>query len=218
MYIYTVLILLTLLASVAAVGAIYITSFEKDTHGKRHPWRALWIIPLMWVGSVFENTGSIVNYDNIAKHSTEKWHTVYTNNINADVTITTDNTTLKPKKLIRKGDKEQLFKPDENWLYQLFEPSDDKNYIEVTITATNKQDSTSKEAILTKDNFIEKWPKGKKSNKSKGRITKIEYRSTPVTLKWFGMSVQQTSYPEARITVEYGATGDESTKQLFGEE
>ena len=216
MYIYTVLILLTLLASVAAMGAIYITSFEKDTHDKRHPWRALLFIPVIWIGIVFGDT-SIINYDNIAKHSTEKWYTVYTNNINADVTVTTDDMTLKPKKLIRKGDKEQLFKPDENWLYQLFEPSDDKNYIEVTITATNKQDSTSKEAILTKDNFIEKWPKGKKSNKSKGQITKIEYRSTPVTLKWFGMKVQQTSYPETRITVEYGATGDESTKQLFGE-
>lgn len=217
MYIYTVLILLTLLASVAAMGAIYITSFEKDTHGKRHPWRALLFIPVIWIGIVFGDT-SIINYDDIAKHSTEKWYTVYTNNINADVTVTTDDMTLNPKKLIRKGDKEQLFKPDENWLYQLFEPSDDKNYIEVTITATNKQDSTSKEAILTKDNFIEKWPKGKKSNKSKGQITKIEYRSTPVTLKWFGMKVQQTSYPETRITVEYGATGDESTKQLFGED
>lgn len=217
MYIYTVLILLTLLASVAAMGAIYITSFEKDTHGKRHPWRALLFIPVIWIGIVFGDT-SIINYDDIAKHSTEKWYIVYTNNINADVTVTTDDMTLKPKKLIRKGDKEQLFKPDENWLYQLFEPSDDKNYIEVTITATNKQDSTSKEAILTKDNFIEKWPKGVNHNKSKGRITKIEYRSTPVTLKWFGIPVQKTSYNEARITVEYGATGDESTKQLFGED
>lgn len=217
MYIYTVLILLTLLASVAAMGAIYITSFEKDTHGKRHPWRALLFIPVIWIGIVFSDT-SIINYDDIAKHSTEKWHTVYTNNINADVTVTTDNTTLKPKKLIRKGDKEQLFKPDENWLYQLFEPSGDKNYIDVTITATNKNDSTSKEAILTKDNFIEKRPKGKKHDNSKGRITKIEYRSTPITLKWFGIPVQKTSYNEARITVEYGATGDESTKQLFGED
>lgn len=217
MYIYTVLILLTLLASVAAMGAIYITSFEKDTHGKRHPWRALLFIPVIWIGIVFGDT-SIINYDDIAKHSTEKWYIVYTNNINADVTVTTDDMTLKPKKLIRKGDKEQLFKPDENWLYQLFEPSDDKNYIEVTITATNKQDSTSKEAILTKDNFIEKWPKGVNHNKSKGRITKIEYRSTPITLKWFGIPVQKTSYNEARITVEYGATGDESTKQLFGED
>ena len=213
---YSILMFLTIVATVVATGAIYITSFEEDKHGKKHPWRALWIIPLMWIGFIFENTGSIVNYDDIAKHSTEKWHVVYTNNINADVTVSNDNMTLKPKKLIRKGDKEQLFKPDENWLYQLFGPSDDKNYIEVTITATNKQDSTSKEAILTKDNFIEKWPKGAHRN-SKGRIIKIEYRSTPVTLKWFGLKVQQTSYPEARITVEYGATGDESTKQLFGE-
>lgn len=97
-------------------------------------------------------------------------------------------------------------------------PSNDDDDRDVTITATNKQDSTSKNAILTKDNFIEKWPKGVNHNKSKGRITKIEYRSTPITLKWFGIPVQKTSYNEARITVEYGATGDESTKQLFGED
>lgn len=127
--------------------------------------------------------------------------------------------TLNPKKLITKGDKEKFLKSDDPFLVSLFSVNDSNEYnADVTITATNKQDSTSKEAKLTKDNFIEKWPKGKKSNKSKGRITKIEYRSTPVTLKWFGMSVQQTSYPEARITVEYGATGDESTKQLFSEE
>lgn len=49
---------------------------------------------------------------------------------------------------------------------------------DVTITATNKNDSTSKDATLTKDNFIEKWPKSANHNKSKGPITKIEYRST----------------------------------------
>ena len=94
----------------------------------------------------------------------------------------------------------------------------DEYSAEVTITATNKNDSTSKDATLTEDNFIEKWPKGVNHNKSKGRITKIEYRSTPITLKWFGIPVQKTSYNEARITVEYGAIGDESTAQLFGED
>ena len=217
MYIYTVLILLTLLASVAAMGAIYITSFEKDKHGKRHPWRSLLFIPVIWIGIVFDDT-SITNYDDIAKHSTEKWYTVYTNNINADVTVTTDDMTLNPKKLITKDDEKKLFNPDKGFFYSLVTPSDDDDDRDVTITATNKQDSTSKEAILTKDNFIEKWPKGVNYNKSKGRITKIEYRSTPITLKWFGIPVQKTSYNEARITVEYGATGDESTKQLFGED
>jgi hypothetical protein len=126
--------------------------------------------------------------------------------------------TLNPKKLITKDNKEKLFASEQNWFYELITPSDDKNDADVTITATNKTDSTSKEAILTKDNFIEKWPKGKKHDKSKGRITKIEYRSTSITLKWFGIPVQKTSYNEARITVEYGATGDESTAQLFDED
>ena len=217
MYLYTVLILITLLTMIGMMGAIYIASFEKDKHGKKHPWRALLFIPVIWIGIVFSDT-SIINYDDIAKHSTEKWYTVYTNNINANVTVTTDDMTLNPKKLITKDDKKKLFNPDRGFFYSLVTPSDDDDDRDVTITATNKQDSTSKNAILTKDNFIEKWPKGVNYNKSKGRITKIEYRSIPITLKWFGISVQKTSYNEARITVEYGATGDKSTKQLFGED
>lgn len=216
MYLYAVLILLTLLTMIGIMGAIYIVSFEKDKHGKRHPWRALLFIPIIWIGIVFGDT-SLINYDDIAKNSTEKWYTVYTNNINADVTITLSNMTLNPKKLITKDDKKKLFNPDRGFLYSLMTPSDDDDDRDVTITATNKQDSTSKDAVLTKDNFIEKRPKGAHQN-SKGRIVKIEYRSTPVTLKWFGLKVQQTSYNEARITVEYGATNDESTAQLFGED
>lgn len=216
MYLYTVLILITLLTMIGIMGAIYIASFEKDKHGKRHPWRSLLFIPVIWIGIVFGDT-SITNYDDIAKHSTEKWYTVYTNNINADVTVTTDDMTLNPKKLITKDDKKKLFNPDRGFFYSLVTPSNNDDDRNVTITATNKQDSTSKEAKLTKENFIEKWPKDSHRN-SKGRIVKIEYRSTPVTLKWFGLKVQQTAYNEVRITIEYGATGDESTKQLFGED
>lgn len=215
---YNILMLLTLITFAFITALICGLSLGDDKHNKKHPFRLLWLIPLILITILFERTGSIPDYNKIVKHSTEKWYTVYTNNINADVTITTSDMTLNPKKLITKDDKEKLFASEQNWFYELITPSDDKNDADVTITATNKTDSTSKEAILTKDNFIEKWPKGVNHNKSKGRITKIEYRSTPVTLKWFGMSVQQTSYPEARITVEYGATGDESTKQLFGED
>lgn len=211
--------LLTFIAFAGIIVVVCSISFDKDKQGKQHPWRLLWFIPLIWIGIVFNNTGSIINYDDVAKYSDEKWHIVYENDINADVTITSGGMTLNPKKLITKGDKEKFLKSDESFLVSLFSSDDTNEYnADVTITATNKQDSTSKEAILTKDNFIEKWPKGKKSNKSKGQITKIEYRSTPVALKWFGLNVQQTSYAEARITVEYGATGDESTKRLFGEE
>lgn len=215
---YNILMLLTL-GTFAFITALIIgLSLGYDKQDKRHPWRLLLFIPVIWIAILFERTGSIPDYNKIAKHSTEKWHTVYTNNINADVTITTGDMTLNPKKLITKDDKEKLFASEQNWFYELITPSDDKNDADLTITATNKADSTSKEAILTKDNFIEKWPKGKKHDKSKGRITKIEYRSTPITLKWFGLNIQKTSYNEARITVEYGATDDESTAQLFGED
>lgn len=210
--------LLTLGTFAFVIALICGLSLGDDEHDKKHPLRLLWFIPLILIAILFERTGSIPDYDKIAKHSTEKWYIIYENNINAEVTISNDNVTLNPKKLIRKNDKEKLFTSEQNWFYELITPSDDKNDADVTITATNKNDSTSKNAILTADNFIEKWPKDKKHDKSKGRITKIEYRSTPVTLKWFGLKVQKTSYNEARITVEYGATNDKSTAQLFGDD
>ena len=212
---YGILMLLTSIAFAGSIVIICDTSVNEDKHGKKHPWRLLWVIPLIWITIVFYNTESIVNYDDIAKHSTQKWHVVYKNNINADVTVTSGDITLNPKKLITKDDKEKFLKSNDSFLVSLF--STDDNNTNVTITATNKNDSTSKNAILTKDNFIEKWSKGTKPDKSKGRITKIEYRKTPVTLKWFGLNVQQTAYTETRITVEYGAINDESTKRLFGE-
>ena len=216
---YGILMLLTLIAFIAIGDVIIVTSFEKDKHSKKHPWRLLWFIALIVVIFIFDKTGSFTNYKEVAKNSDEKWHVVYENNINADVTITSGDMTLNPKKLITKGDKEKFFSSNDTLMGTLLGTNDPNDArADVTITATNKNDSTSKDATLTKDNFIKKWPKGVNHNKTKRRITKIEYRSTPITLKWFGIPVQQTSYPEARITVEYGATGDESTKQLFGED
>ena len=216
---YGILMLLTLIAFIAIGDVIIVTSFEKDKHGKKHPWRLLWFISLIVTLFIFDKTGSFTNYKEVAKHLDKKWYVVYENNINADVTVTSGDMKLNPKKLITKDDTEKFLKSDESFLVSLFSSDDTNEYsADVTITTTNKNDSTSKDATLTKDNFIEKWPKGVNHNKSKGRITKIEYRSTPITLKWFGIPVQKTSYNEARITVEYGATGDESTAQLFDED
>lgn len=216
---YTALILATWV--VLALPAIFIianslgmdenTNLEKDDGENVRPWGLLWLIPLLGVVFLFAKTSRSPDLDEIAKTSTEKWHTVYTNNINADVTVTTDNITLNPKKPITRNDKEKLFTKGQFIQFSLSRNT-------VTITATNKNDSTSKEAKLTEENFIEKWPKGTTPDKSNGRITKIEYRSTPFTLKWFGLTVEKKSYDEARITVEYDGTGDPSTKQLFGKD
>ena len=216
---YTALILATWV--VLALPAIFIianslgmdenTNLEKDDGENVRPWGLLWLIPLLGVVFLFAKTSRSPDLDEIAKTSTEKWHTVYTNNINADVTVTTDNITLNPKKPITRNDKEKLFTKGQFIQFSLSRKT-------VTITATNKNDSTSKEAKLTEENFIEKWPKGTTPDKSNGRITKIEYRSTPFTLKWFGLTVEKKSYDEARITVEYDGTGDPSTKQLFGKD
>lgn len=187
------------------------TNLEIDNGEKMRPWRLLWLIPLMGILFLFAKTSRRPDLDEIAKTSTEKWHTVYTNNINADVTVTTNHVTLNPKKLFTKKDKENLFTAHGLLPFNLSSNT-------VTITATNKNDSTSKDATLTEGNFIEKWPNDTNPDKSNGHITKIEYRSTPISLKWFGMTVEKKSYDEARITVEYDGTNDLSTKQLFDED
>ena len=207
---YGVIILSGLFIIAISLGINENTNLEIDNREKVRPWGLLWLIPLLGVLFLFAKTSRSPDLDEIAKTSTEKWHTVYTNNINADVTVATDDITLNPNKPITRDDKEKLFTT--GTFIQL-----NLNSNTVTITATNKNDSTSKNATLTDDNFIEKWQKGSNPDKSKGRITKIEYRSTPINLKWFGMTVEKISYDEARITVEYDGTKDSSTKQLFGE-
>ena len=207
---YNILMLLTLGTFAFITALICGLSLGDDKHNKKHPFRLLWLMPLIGILFVFAKTSRCPDLDEITKTSTEKWHTIYKNNINADVTVATDDITLNPKKPITRKDKEKLFTKGQFIQFSLSSNT-------VTITATNKNDSTSKEAKLTEDNFIEKWPKGTNPDKSSGRITKIEYRSTPFTLKWFGLTVKNKSYDETRITVEYNGTNDPSTKQLFSE-
>lgn len=147
------------------------------------------------------------------KHSTKKWNIVYKNNINADIKLkynsVTDGANINLKNTKIKKELDEHF--DNN--FGLTEP-----VVYMSITATNKNDSMTKDVTLTQNNVIEKWPKGKTPDKSNGKITQIEYRSTPVTRKWFGLSIDKVDYEEIRITIEYAGTDDPSVKQLFGEE
>lgn len=148
------------------------------------------------------------------KQSKQPWHVIYKNNINADVKIEQTGpyiNTITPKDTISEEDINR-YMPDASF------PWNKADEATVNITAKNDVDSTTKTVTLPKDNIIETWPKGIKPNKSKGHITKIEYRSTPVTRKWFNISVDKVNYEEIRITVEYEGQKDPSTKQLFGEE
>lgn len=148
------------------------------------------------------------------KESKQPWRTIYKNDINADVKIEPAGpykNTITPKDTISEEDIKR-YMPDYSF------PWTDKNEASVDITAKNDVDETTKTVTLPKSNIIETWPKGMKPNKSKGHIIKIEYRSTPVTRKWFTIPVDKTDYKEIRITVEYEGQKDPSTKQLFGED
>ena len=151
------------------------------------------------------------------KQSKQPWRTIYKNDINADVKIEPAGpykNTITPKDTISEEDINR-YMPDYSF------PWTNKNEAAVEITAKNDVDSTTKTVTLSKDNIIETRPKGMKPNKSKGHITKIEYRSTPVTRKWFNIPVDKIDYKEIRVTIEYEeyeGQKDPSTKQLFGED
>lgn len=168
---------------------------------------------LLWF--VFAKTTTIVlSKTPDVKQSKQPWRTIYKNDINADVKIEPAGpykNTITPKDTISEEDINR-YMPD-----YLF-PWTNKNEAAVEITAKNDVDETTKKVTLPKSNIIETWPKGMKPNKSKGYITKIEYRLTPVTRKWFTIPVDKTDYKEIRITIEYEGQKDPSTKQLFGDD
>lgn len=168
---------------------------------------------LLWF--VFAKTTTIVlSKTPDVKQSKQPWRTIYKNDINADVKIEPAGpykNIITPKDTISEEDINR-YMPDLSF------PWTNKNEAAVEITAKNDIDETTKEVTLPKSNIIETWPKGMKPNKSKGHITKIEYRSTPVTRKWFNIPVDKTDYKEIRITIEYEGQKDPSTAQLFGED
>lgn len=168
---------------------------------------------LLWF--VFAKTTTIVlSKTSDVKQSEQPWRVIYKNDINADVKIEPAGpykNTITPKNTISEKDINR-YMPDYSF------PWTNKNEAAVEITAKNDVDETTKKVTLPKDNIIETWPKGMKPNKSKGHITKIEYRSTPVTRKWFNIPVDKTNYEEIRVTIDYEGQKDPSTKQLFGEE
>lgn len=168
---------------------------------------------LLWF--VFAKTTTIVLSETPdVKQSKQPWHVIYKNNINADVKIEPAGpyiNTITPKDTISEEDINR-YMPDYSF------PWTNKNEASVNITAKNDVDETTKTVTLSKSNIIETWPKGMKPNKSKGHIIKIEYRSTPVTRKWFNIPVDKIEYKEIRVTIEYDGQKDPSTKQLFGED
>lgn len=217
---YTVLVGITCFVMfILAIGAF--TPYDTtDRHTKKEILIKT-IISLSFLAStillttVFAKTTTIVlSKTPDVKQSKQPWRTIYKNDINADVKIEPVGpykNTITPKDTISEEDINR-YMPDYSF------PWTDKDEATVEITAKNDVDETTKKVTLPKSNIIETWPKGMKPNKSKGHITKIEYRSTPVTRKWFNIPVDKIDYKEIRVTIEYEGQKDPSTKQLFGED
>lgn len=210
---YIFLVTITIVFAFILLAAGICANLERDITTKERLQAIGVILVTTTVLFIFfkTSTGSMNAPD--LKHSTEKWHIVYKNNINADIKLkynsVSDDSNINLKNSKIKKELDEHF--DNN--FGLTEP-----VVYMSITATNKHDSMTKDVTLTQNNVIEKWPKGKTPDKSNGKITQIEYRSTPVTRKWFGLSIDKVDYEEIRITIEYAGTDDPSVKQLFGEE
>lgn len=102
---YTSLVLITWAAIVLLGLFVCVYALGWETNTKTHYWGLLWLIPLLGVSFLFAKTSRCPDLDQIVKTSTEKWHTIYTNNINADVTVATDDITLNPNKPVTRKDK-----------------------------------------------------------------------------------------------------------------
>ena len=196
-------------------SAILIPKVIDESDKKQVSISLLLLISAILLSVVFAKpTTTVLSKTPDAKQSKQPWLVVYKNNINADIKIESTGSyddTITPKNTVSKKDFDQ-FMPSTSF------PWNNADEAAVNITAKNDVDSTTKTVTLSKDNIIETWPKGMKPNKSKGHITKIEYRSTPVTQKWFNIPVDKTDYQEIRITIEYEGQNNPSTKQLFGED
>ena len=138
------------------------------------------LVSAILLSFVFAKTTTTILSDTPdVKQSKQPWLVIYKNNINADIKIEPTSyydDTITPKNTVSKKDFDQ-FMPDIPF------PWNNADEATVNITAKNDVDSTTKTVTLSKNNIIETWPKGMKPNKSKGHITKIKYRSTPVTQK-----------------------------------
>ena len=207
---------------ILAIGAIStIVPFDEDYRPTRKEILIQTLIALSFLVSaillsiVFAKTTTVVLSETPdVKQSKQPWHIIYKNDIHADVKIEPTGpyiNTITPKDTISE-DNINRYMPDMSF------PWNNENEAAVNITVKNDVDETTKTVTLSKSNIVETWPKGMKPNKSKGHITKIEYRSTPVTQKWFNTPVDKVNYEEIRITIEYEGQKDPSTKQLFGDE
>lgn len=206
---------------ILAIGAISaIVPFDEDYRPTRKEILIQTLIALSFLVSaillsiVFAKTTTVVlSKTTNVKQSKQPWHIIYKNDIHADVKIEPTGhyiNTITTKDTISE-DNINRYMPDMSF------PWNDENEAAVNITAKNDVDETTKTVTLSKRNIIETWPKGMKPNKSKGHITEIEYRSTPVVRKWFNIPVDKIDYEEIRITIEYEGQKDPSTKKLFGE-
>ena len=202
--------------AILVIGAITAPGWTNGTDNKKSLVAlSLFVSALLVLITFVKTTTAVLSTTNDVKQSKQPWRVIYKNNINANVKIEASSgwgTPITPKDTVSKKSFNR-FMPGPTFFND--EPS---NEADVDVTATNDVDSTTKSVTLTKDNIIETWPKGTKPNKSKGHITKIEYRSTPVALKWFTIPVDKTDYKEIRVTIEYEGQKDPSTAQLFGDE
>ena len=196
---YTALTTITcVIIILLTASAILIPEVINESEKKQVSISLSLLISAILLSVVFaKTTTTVLSKTPDVKQSKQPWRVIYKNDINADVKIEPADpyiNTITPKDTISEKDINR-YMPRTSF------PWNNADEATVNITAKNDVDSTTKTVTLSKNNIIETWPKGMKPNKSKGHITKIEYRSTPVTQKWFNIPVDKNDYQEIRITI-----------------
>ena len=170
-------------------------------------------------GVMFLSIAFIVLHIMTASTTTEtkSWQTLYRNDIKANITLKNGRyITMTPNDITSRADVNKLL--TSFTLVNLLSDRDDpKSPATITVKAENDTGTATREATLSPEDVIEKWPKGQNPNRNKGKVTSIKYQPATTTDKLLGLSIGTRPTPKLQITIEYEGTEAVPPEKLFEE-
>lgn len=146
---------------------------------------------------------------------TKSWQTLYRNDIKANITLKNGHyITMTPNDITSRADVNKLL--TSFTLVNLLSDRDEpKSPATITVVAKNDTGTATREATLSPEDIIEKWPKDQHPNRNKGKVVSIKYQPATTTDKLLGLSIGTRSTPKLQITIEYEGTKVVPPENLF---
>lgn len=146
---------------------------------------------------------------------TKSWQTLYRNDIKANITLKNGHyITMTPNDITSRADVNKLL--TSFTLVNLLSDRDEpKSPATITVVAKNDTGTATREATLSPEDIIEKWPKDQHPNRNKGKVVSIKYQPATTTDKLLGLSIGTRSTPKLQITIEYEGTKVIPPEKLF---